>query len=443
MATESIGDRVIGWYGNVAMGSIDSNPDFVRRWLMTGFRLMTEKGKIAPDGRLYRSGQMGNAIFMDSVTRALGDKGGAVFTSIFCPNEIFHALGVHPATAEAVASFASGAQAESGFISFAEGRGVPETYCSYHRILMGMATSGVISRPLMLASTSAVCDANNLTFKTLARHWSCDHYYVDVPIDVTRESVLYVADQLREMAAMAQDCCHARLDEDRLLELCACSMRTDRDLMRTLPARRGRYLANSMTIDEMQMLDLHLMLGTPEVERMVHQMAQDYNQAPRYDGINLVWGHVTPYFVQPIASRLNTSQEAQVVASDMMFSHMPPDEGTFFSAERPYEFMAERVVRNCFNGPATRRAETLRRLADATDADAVVFFCHWGCKQTAGAAQVVRQVLEDAGYPVLVLDGDACDRANCMEGQMGTRFSAFLEMVGAQREERRLERSIR
>ena len=128
MATESIGDRVIGWYGNVAMGSIDTNPDFVRRWLMTGFRLMTEKGKIAPDGRLYRSGQMGNAIFMDSVTRALGDKGGAVFTSIFCPNEIFHALGVHPATAEAVASFASGAQAESGFISFAEGRGVPETY---------------------------------------------------------------------------------------------------------------------------------------------------------------------------------------------------------------------------------------------------------------------------------------------------------------------------
>ena len=44
---------------------------------------------------------------------------------------------------------------------------------------------------------------------------------------------------------------------------------------------------------------------------------------------------------------------------------------------------------------------------------------------------------------VLVLDGDACDRANCMEGQMGTRFTAFLEMVGAQREERRLERSIR
>ena len=53
MATESIGDRVIGWYGNVAMGSIDTNPDFVRRWLMTGFRLMTEKGKIARKSVLF------------------------------------------------------------------------------------------------------------------------------------------------------------------------------------------------------------------------------------------------------------------------------------------------------------------------------------------------------------------------------------------------------
>ena len=442
MADGSIGERVIGWYGNVAADGIEKRPDFVRRWLMTGFRIMTEKGRVIPDGRLYRSGQMGNSIFMDSVTRALGDPRGAVITSIFCPNEIFHALGVHPATAEAVASFASGAQAESGFISFAESRGVPETYCSFHRILMGMATSGVLRRPRMLASTSAVCDANNLTFKTLAHHWGCDRYYVDVPIDVTRESVGYVAGQLREMASMAQDCCHARLDGDRLLELCACSMRTERDLMRTLPARRGRYLATTMTIDEMQMLDLHLMLGTPEVERMVGQMARDYNQAPRYDGISLVWGHVTPYFVTQVASRLNVSQEAQVVATDMMFSHMPPDEGAFFSADHPYEFMAERVVRNCFNGPASRRAETLRRLADVTDADAVVFFCHWGCKQTAGAAQVVRQSLEEAGYPVLVLDGDACDRSNCMGGQMGTRFSAFLEMVGEQREERRHERGI-
>lgn len=97
--------------------------------------------------------------------------------------------------------------------------------------------------------------------------------------------------------------------------------------------------------------------------------------------------------------------------------------------------MAERLVRNCFNGPATRRAQRLRELCDETDAQGVVLFCHWGCKQTAGAAQLIRNTLEQAGYPTLVLDGDACDRANCMEGQMGTRFSAFLEMLNNHKEE--------
>ncbi len=75
------------------------------------------------------------------------------------------------------------------------------------------------------------------------------------------------------------------------------------------------------------------------------------------------------------------------------------------------------------------------RLARETGADAVVLFCHWGCKQTAGAAQLIRRQLEGAGWPVLVLDGDACDRANCMEGQMSTRFSAFLEMVEKRKQE--------
>ena len=36
MADGSIGERVIGWYGNVAADGIEKRPDFVRRWLMTG-----------------------------------------------------------------------------------------------------------------------------------------------------------------------------------------------------------------------------------------------------------------------------------------------------------------------------------------------------------------------------------------------------------------------
>jgi benzoyl-CoA reductase/2-hydroxyglutaryl-CoA dehydratase subunit BcrC/BadD/HgdB len=93
--------------------------------------------------------------------------------------------------------------------------------------------------------------------------------------------------------------------------------------------------------------------------------------------------------------------------------------------------MAERLVRNSYNGPAARRANHILELCRQTHADGAVIFCHWGCKETAGAAQLIRRTLERAGFPALVLDGDGCDRANCMEGQLSTRMSAFLEMLRA------------
>jgi benzoyl-CoA reductase/2-hydroxyglutaryl-CoA dehydratase subunit BcrC/BadD/HgdB len=66
-------------------------------------------------------------------------------------------------------------------------------------------------------------------------------------------------------------------------------------------------------------------------------------------------------------------------------------------------------------------------------ADGVVYFCHWGCKQTLGGAQFVKDYMESAGYPALILDGDGCDRGNINDGQMLTRMQAFLEMLEAAR----------
>lgn len=429
MPERSLGDRVIGWYGSIAQANIDRHPAFVRRWLMMGFEAMKLKTRYVADHALYPSGNEGYRLFMDSVVDALADPPRCVITSVFTPNEVFHAMGLKPVTAEAVASFASGAQAESGFTEFAEGQGIPETYCSYHRILMGMALSGALDPVPLLASTSVACDANNLTFKALASLWDARRVYVDVPYDVTRDAMLYVADQLREMAQVAQDVYHARLDETQLLELCHSSERTDATLRSTLPSRRSHYLSDTMTIDLMQMLDFHLSLGLPRTEELAHQLAYDLERARPFEGLKIVWAHVSPFFLGSVGERINLTQDAQVVASDMLFDHLPPAGGYTFTAESPYEFMAERVVRNCFNGPAERRITCIRRLADETEADGVVVFCHWGCKQTAGASQLMRAELEAAGYPTLVLDGDAVERANCAEGQMGTRFAAFLELL--------------
>jgi benzoyl-CoA reductase/2-hydroxyglutaryl-CoA dehydratase subunit BcrC/BadD/HgdB len=46
-----------------------------------------------------------------------------------------------------------------------------------------------------------------------------------------------------------------------------------------------------------------------------------------------------------------------------------------------------------------------------------------------GGARLIREYLEREGFPVLVLDGDGCDRKNINEGQMSTRLQAFTEML--------------
>lgn len=51
----------------------------------------------------------------------------------------------HP-IAEALAEFTTGAWAEEGFVRAAEQAGVPETYCSFHKVLIGSAMVGSLAK---------------------------------------------------------------------------------------------------------------------------------------------------------------------------------------------------------------------------------------------------------------------------------------------------------
>ncbi|MEG3067781.1 MAG: 2-hydroxyacyl-CoA dehydratase family protein [Syntrophaceticus schinkii] len=82
-------------------------------------------------------------------------------------------------------------------------------------------------------------------------------------------------------------------------------------------------------------------------------------------------------------------------------------------------------------GPTKKRADKLIEMANLLRADGVVYFNHWGCKRTLGSAELIKDMLETAGIPVLILDGDGCDRDNINDGQMSTRLQAFLEILEA------------
>ena len=101
----------------------------------------------------------------------------------------------------------------------------------------------------------------------------------------------------------------------------------------------------------------------------------------------------------------------------------------------PFRALAKKLIDNAMNGPYERKLALVDRLLDATHADGVIHFCHWGCKQSAGGSALLREHLHEAGVPLLQLDGDGIDERNSHDGQIKTRLEAFFEVLEAKRAE--------
>lgn len=447
-----MGERVVDRFGRAVTGMVDEHPRQAARLLYAGFAAKRFQTRHLPEARQLRSGQMGARIALESVTGALGHPKDAVLTSMFMPNEVFLALGLRPLIAEALAEFTTGAWAEEGFVRAAEQGGVPETYCSFHKALIGSAIAGSLEPPRLIANCSVACDANNLTFKWLAGKLGSPHVYIDVPYEYSEDGCSYVADQLRELARQLEQTFGRTLDEHVLSEFVARSQKTLDALVRGLPLRRRRFLHNDMGLEMQQALAAHIALGTQGTLDMAHQQLEDLARAERYRGLSLAWMHTAPFFSESLQRLVDYNQRAQIVVSDMCFDQVSLDgwqmhDGEWrhdggapswaHAADEPWEAMAERLIKNAFNGPGKRRIERVRRIAEATGADGVVCFCHWGCKETMGVSQLAKRELEGAGIPTLVLDGDCVQRSNNTEGQSSTRMGAFLEMLEARRGEMR------
>ena len=123
------------------------------------------------------------------------------------------------------------------------------------------------------------------------------------------------------------------------------------------------------------------------------------------------------------------SENAQIVGMDVTTS-----EFVDFDPEDPYSAMARCLVYSSLNGSHTRRIEHALKHAKAAGAHGAVWFCHWGCRRTMIAANEGKRRFEEAGIPVLILNGDSVDNTGGGSEQAGTRLDAFMEMLNIRNE---------
>lgn len=420
---------LISEFGKLICRTTPRRPELARAALLSAYRAKGLQLQVAPDRRLPPSRRYAARLCSRAVIETLSRPRESALVSVFLPCELLESFDVRPMCAELYSCFISGAKAERVFTEAAETAGLPETFCSYHKILMGSALSGVLPRPGFIVNTSLICDANNLTFRALAEHYHIPQYYVDVPPRQDEESIAYVAAQLRELSGFLEAQTGKKLDAARLRAALTRSRSTIENFRACLSEKRAHFLPSDLTSEMYEIYATHIALGTEAAETYSRMLLEDLRKAGPARGLRLLWVHTIPNWQPPLQLLFDRNDRYQVAACELNVEGLVD-----IDPDRPYESMARRLVMSSFNGSSHLRIEKLLETARALGVDGAVCFCHWGCKQTMGASPAIKRELEAAGYPTLILNGDGCDRSNSSDGQVSTRMNAFLEMLGGKPE---------
>lgn len=392
--------------------------------MLLGFHANSFLMKYFPNPNMSKGYQKCESMMMSFVASSMSDTDRYIWGNIFAPAELINAFGINMLSIECISSFLTGYHIEDFFIDYAQSLGIAPTLCSYHKSFIGAVESKVVPTPSYAVTTSITCDGNLNTFRLLHKSANVPFTLLDVPYTDDEESVKYLADQLRELADNLEQRLGRRLDMDRLKEIMAIENETMKELKKFLKLLQKYYYPGRISTQLYFMMALHLKAGSRELLDLLKFMNEDIVTYPEFTGKSIMWVHLLPYYQESLKAYFECSDKYQVIASDILL-----DYSGYMDPEDPFGSMAKKLIRNAFNGSYSNKAGLIGELVDELNPDAVIHFCHWGCKQASGGSPMLKEEMQKRNVPMLILDGDGIDKRNSHDGQIKTRLEAFLEMI--------------
>ena len=416
---------IVSEFGNYLGTLARSNPTKARKRVLQAYRVFGFYQKHFPQKELPKSSRYLANSCMNMMVQALGNPSSTALVSLFTPCELLYAFSLQPLCAEMFSTYLNGAKAERTFIDIAEENGISETYCSYHKVLVGAIMSEVFPRVSCIVNTSLACDANNLSFKFASHELGLPQYYIDVPYESSEDSIQYVKNQLIELTHVLENFTGKKLEENKLKEITDRSKQTLRLMNETISYRSKKWLKNDLTSEMYEALMMHTGLGSKDALEYAKERLEDFKNTSDSKGLKILWMHSNPFWQEAVKERFNYLETQHIVATELSY------EGWITDTENddPYTFMAKRLVYSAYNGSIENRIQKTLDMAKKCEVDGIICFCHWGCKQGSGCANYMCKRFNDEGYPVLILNGDGVDRLNASDGQIATRCDAFFEML--------------
>ena len=411
-------------YGELIKKTAASHPVVARRLIYAGLLEEQLRMKLRPKKEMPQALRMLNYMSLNKVYKAIRHPENSCWTNIFAPVEIMQCFGLDCVSMECLSSFMSGFMIEDFLIDTAESEGIASTLCSYHKGFIGGADSGIFPPPPLSVTTSMVCDGNINTFRHVQQTKGVPSFVIDVPNENSAYAMEYVTGQLRELISMLEELTGKKMDMGQLSHRIEMENESKQCYLDFLKEEKHRFYPKTLTLEMYLLFATHLDVGSVDSLRFFQLLKEDVKKYPERSGPNIFWVHLMPFYQETLQKYINYRSEYFIQAIDMNLDYMER-----LDPAHPLEALARKMLDNIYNGPYERKTEKIAELVKMMESDAVIHFCHWGCKQSSGGAMLLREKMQEAGIPMLILDGDAMDRRNSHDGQIRTRLEAFLEML--------------
>ncbi len=327
------------------------------------------------------------------------------------PMELLAAFDVTPFDFEIAANLLPTFDADAAveIMNRAEEVGYSTDICSYHRLAAGCDMLGYMPGADLLLSSSYFCDGKAKTNKILADRYGKEAVTLDIPNKISRESVDYVAAQLRRIAGKIQEVTGQRFDLERLRECIRISNRARRayaqlaDLQKISPFPYVGVPVINMSIfgNMLAGKEIQEQIYLEMVEESRSKIMQGRLTQERYRVFWLAWFPVQPTVINSIFRKYGVT----IVMGELARNYWGQMDESL-----PFESLALWCLKNPYVGTIEQRLRGINEILDEYNVDGVVHFSTDACRHSCAAQKLIGDVMRERNIPYLVLEGDMSDK---------------------------------
>jgi len=363
------------------------------------------------------------------VLKAYEPESKIVYVSAYAfPMEILAAFDVVPFDFELTSGLVSALNKATSAMEEAEARGFSLDVCSFHRIALGASYLEAFPKPEILVTSSYYCDGKAKTNEILGALHGKRTLLLQVPATLSQDSLRYVEEQLRGIAARIGEAVGQKLDEDRLKQAVRASNRARLsqlamlELLKSRPAPWGGFDLVAFSINSL------MFAGTPMKERLNDAVKAELEQRIQRGGLppekfRIYWFAWVPTYRSNLFDLLEGNGISVPLCENFRIHSDELDEGN------PFESLALRCLTDPFVGAGSRRIEGLDRIAEDYALDGALLFATPACRHSKTAYPLLKDALAELGLPLLVLDMDIGDPRGYSARYTESRLKSFIELL--------------